>query len=161
MNSEDHGELPACSPSRLKPFQNELRESGRFPDLCSFIIRTANADANIEIALQHEKAAAGTARPKSFLAQVGNFPGRHFLLAARGLAFLQLLGRKHFLPGLLRVGRTGRAPFLSHLKADGINERGQREKTLGGSQFPCGGWSALRTFDGFALDRFYLVARQQ
>lgn len=160
MNREDNGELPHCPPG-LEPFQNELRQSARLPDLRFFILRAADAEANEIIALQHKKTAGRTGRPKSFVAQVRNFARRHFLLAARGLAFLLLLRRKHFLPGLFRVSRARLAAFLRDLKADGINERWQRKKTLGGGQLPFGRWRALRAFDRFALDRVYLVACQQ
>lgn len=148
-------------PPGLEPFENELRKSCGFPDLSRFIIRAADADANEAIASKHEKAARRTARPESFFAKVRNFPRRHFLLAVRGLAFLQLFWRKHFLPGLFRVQSARLVALLCDLQADGINERGQRKETLGGSQFPFGCLGAFRAFNGFALDRRNLLARQQ
>ena len=161
MNAEVDGKTPARRRSGLEPFQNELGQSSRFPDLGFFVIRAAYANANVAGPLQHVEAAGRSTCPESLLTEIGNFPGRHLLLASRGFAFLELLWRKHLFPSLLRVGRAWLTALLRELQADGINEGGQREKTLRGGQLPFRRWRGLRTFDRFTLDRFYLVTRQQ
>lgn len=161
MKKKDDGDRPArCRPG-LEPFQNELRQSCGFSNLGLFVIRATDADPNEAAPLQHVEAASGPACPERLFTEPRNFPGRNFLLASRGFAFLELFGGKHFSPDLLRLGRARLAPLLSDLKADGIDEGGQREKALRGGQLSIRRWRGFRAFDCFTLDRFYLVTRQQ